>query len=72
MLDDLQVEEDKVHSLSKAKNKMEQLVDDLDSALSHEKKCRVDLERQKRKLEGDLRKWSEIKFSSSRTVTVDL
>nr|CAO78752.1 myosin [Oikopleura dioica] len=55
VLDDLQVEEDKVHSLAKAKNKMEQLVDDLDSALSHEKKCRVDLERQKRKLEGDLR-----------------
>ena len=41
--------------LTKAKLKLEQLVDDIEQTLDHEKKTRVDLERQKRKLEGDLR-----------------
>merc|ERR1712142_1291381 len=52
-LDDLQAEEDKVNSLNKMKNKLEQQVDDLESALEAEKKCRMDLERAKRKLESD-------------------
>merc|ERR1712142_1256375 len=46
-------EEDKVNSLNKMKNKLEQQVDDLESALEAEKKCRMDLERAKRKLESD-------------------
>merc|ERR1739848_529283 len=50
-----QAEEDKVNSLSKQKNKLEQQVDDLESNLEQEKKLRMDLERAKRKLEGDLR-----------------
>merc|ERR1712173_386916 len=54
-LDDLQAEEDKVNSLSKQKNKLEQQVDDLECNLEQEKKLRMDLERAKRKLEGDLR-----------------
>merc|ERR1711881_475976 len=54
-LDDLQGEEDKVNSLSKQKNKLEQQVDDLEANLEQEKKLRMDLERAKRKLEGDLR-----------------
>ncbi|XP_066877624.1 myosin-3 [Kogia breviceps] len=54
-LDDLQAEEDKVNSLSKIRSKLEQQVDDLESALEQEKKLRVDLERSKRKLEGDLK-----------------
>merc|ERR1711883_13154 len=48
-------EEDKVNSLSKQKNKLEQQVDDLECNLEQEKKLRMDLERVKRKLEGDLR-----------------
>uniref|UniRef100_A0A8C8SEQ1 Myosin-7B n=1 Tax=Pelusios castaneus TaxID=367368 RepID=A0A8C8SEQ1_9SAUR len=54
-LDDLQAEEDKVNTLSKAKVKLEQQVDDLESSLEQEKKIRMDLERAKRKLEGDLK-----------------
>uniref|UniRef100_A0A8C0FKS8 Uncharacterized protein n=1 Tax=Bubo bubo TaxID=30461 RepID=A0A8C0FKS8_BUBBB len=55
VLDDLQAEEDKVNTLSKAKVKLEQQVDDLEGSLEQEKKVRMDLERAKRKLEGDLK-----------------
>ncbi|XP_017715130.1 PREDICTED: myosin-1-like [Rhinopithecus bieti] len=54
-LDDLQAEEDKVNTLTKAKIKLEQQVDDLEGSLEQEKKIRMDLERAKRKLEGDLK-----------------
>uniref|UniRef100_A0AAZ3S3E0 Myosin-7B n=1 Tax=Oncorhynchus tshawytscha TaxID=74940 RepID=A0AAZ3S3E0_ONCTS len=54
-LDDLQAEEDKVNTLTKAKTKLEQQVDDLEGSLEQEKKLRMDLERSKRKLEGDLK-----------------
>uniref|UniRef100_A0A671W601 Myosin, heavy chain 7B, cardiac muscle, beta a n=1 Tax=Sparus aurata TaxID=8175 RepID=A0A671W601_SPAAU len=54
-LDDLQAEEDKVNTLTKAKAKLEQQVDDLEGSLEQEKKLRMDLERVKRKLEGDLK-----------------
>ncbi|KAL7977723.1 hypothetical protein Chor_009672 [Crotalus horridus] len=54
-LDDFQVEEDKVNSLSKAKMKLEQQVDDLEGSLEQERKIRMDLERSKRKLEGDFK-----------------
>uniref|UniRef100_A0A673GRP8 Slow myosin heavy chain 2 n=1 Tax=Sinocyclocheilus rhinocerous TaxID=307959 RepID=A0A673GRP8_9TELE len=54
-LDDLQSEEDKVNTLTKAKAKLEQQVDDLEGSLEQEKKLRMDLERAKRKLEGDLK-----------------
>ncbi|EHH27758.1 hypothetical protein EGK_18032 [Macaca mulatta] len=54
-LDDLQAEEDKVNTLTKAKVKLEQQVDDLEGSLEQEKKVRMDLERAKRKLEGDLK-----------------
>ncbi|CBY40754.1 unnamed protein product, partial [Oikopleura dioica] len=55
LLDDLQAEEDKCNSISKAKCKLEQQVDDLEQTYEIEKKSRLDLERLKRKLEGDLR-----------------
>eukprot|EP00064_Thunnus_orientalis_P020048 superscaffoldBa00005310_g20179 len=48
-------EEDKVNTLTKAKTKLEQQVDDLEGSLEQEKKLRMDLERAKRKLEGDLK-----------------
>nr|XP_029518528.1 myosin-6-like [Oncorhynchus nerka] len=53
-LDDLQSEEDKVNTLTKAKAKLEQQVDDIEGSLKNEK-VRMDLERSKRKLEGDLK-----------------
>merc|ERR1719204_2222848 len=49
------VEKEKVGQLSKAKSKLEQQVDDLEIMLETEKKNRMDLERCKRKLEGDIR-----------------
>ncbi|CAF96863.1 unnamed protein product, partial [Tetraodon nigroviridis] len=52
-LDDLQAEEDKVNTLTKAKIKLEQQVDD--AHWNKRKKLRMDLERAKRKLEGDLK-----------------
>ena len=55
LLDDLQAEEDKSNSASKQKAKLEQQVDDLEQSFEMEKKTRVDLERLKRKNEGDLR-----------------
>ena len=47
LLDDLQGEEDKVNSLSKSKSKLEQMIDDLEQSMDHEKKTRVELERNK-------------------------
>ena len=52
---DLQNEEGKVEVLTKAKGKLEAQVDDLEIGLEGEKKNRMDLERAKRKLEGDVR-----------------
>ncbi|KAM9410922.1 myosin heavy chain, skeletal muscle-like isoform 1-T3 [Salvelinus alpinus] len=54
-LDDPQGEEDKVNILTKAKVKLEQPVDNLESSLEQEKKIRMDIERTKRELEGDLK-----------------
>ncbi|XP_034725429.1 myosin heavy chain, fast skeletal muscle-like [Etheostoma cragini] len=44
-----------IKTLTKAKVKLEQQVDDLEGSLEQEKKLRMDLERSKRKLEGDLK-----------------
>jgi len=54
-LDDLQTEEDKCNSLMKQKAKLEQQIDDFEVSFEHEKKLRMELERVKRKQEGDLR-----------------
>ncbi|XP_032932478.1 myosin-3-like isoform X2 [Catharus ustulatus] len=54
-LDDLQIEEDKVNILTKARIKLEQQVNHVEGSLELERKARVDLERAKRKLEGDLK-----------------
>ncbi|XP_028439723.1 myosin-7B [Perca flavescens] len=52
---DRQAQEDKVNMLAKAKARLEQQVDNVESSLEQEKKVRADLERTKRKLEGDLK-----------------
>lgn len=54
-LGDLQAEEDRVSALAKAKIRLEQQVEDLECSLEQEKKLRMDTERAKRKLEGDLK-----------------
>ncbi|XP_039937947.1 myosin-3-like [Hirundo rustica] len=54
-VDDLQIEEDKVNTLTKARIKLEQQVNDVEGSLELERKACVDLERAKRKLEGDLK-----------------
>ncbi|NXC58159.1 MYH4 protein, partial [Aleadryas rufinucha] len=54
-LDDLQIEEDKFNTLTKARTKLEQQVNHVEGSLELERKARVDLERAKRKLEGDLK-----------------
>ena len=54
-LSDLQSEEGKVEALVKCKSKLESQVDDLELTLESEKKSKTDLDRAKRKIEGDLR-----------------
>ncbi|XP_009332352.1 PREDICTED: myosin-3-like [Pygoscelis adeliae] len=54
-LDDLQIEEDKVNTLTKARIKLEQQVNNVEGSLKQERKVCMDLERAKRKLEGDLK-----------------
>ncbi|ELK18146.1 Myosin-15 [Pteropus alecto] len=52
-LDDLHSEEEKLSNMSKAKVKLEQQVDE--GTLEQERKARMNCEREKRKLEGDLK-----------------
>ncbi|NXM72267.1 MYH4 protein, partial [Serilophus lunatus] len=54
-LDDLQIQEDQVNILTKARIKLEQQVNHVEGSLELERKVCVDLERAKRKLEGDLK-----------------
>ncbi|XP_075025852.1 myosin-3-like [Calonectris borealis] len=54
-LDDLQIEEDKVNTLTKVRIKLEQQVNHVEGSLEQERKVCMDLERAKRKLEGDLK-----------------
>ncbi|XP_008938167.1 PREDICTED: myosin-3-like, partial [Merops nubicus] len=54
-LDDLQIEEDKVNTLTKVRIKLEQEVSHVEGSLEQERKVCMDLERAKRKLEGDLK-----------------
>ncbi|NWZ87745.1 MYH4 protein, partial [Poecile atricapillus] len=54
-LDDLQVEEDKVNTLTKARIKLEQQVNHVEGSLELERKACMDLQRAKRNLEGELK-----------------
>ena len=53
--EDLQGSSDKVDHLSKIKQKLESTLDELESSLDREKRGRADLEKQRRKIEGDLK-----------------
>ena len=54
-LEDLQVAEEKVDHLSKIKTKLEVTLDELNDSLGREKRARSDIEKQRRKVEGELR-----------------
>merc|ERR1711892_1608661 len=54
-VEDLQVSEEKVEHLSKIKGKLETTLDGLNDSLAREKRGRADIEKQRRKVEGDLR-----------------
>merc|ERR1712020_591290 len=52
--EDLQTAVDKVDHLSKIKSKLESTLDELEDSYSKEKKARVDVEKTRRKVEGEL------------------
>merc|ERR1719249_81259 len=53
--EDLQVANDKVDHLNKIKQKLEQTLDELEGSLDKEKRSRGDIEKQRRKIEGELK-----------------
>ena len=53
--EDLQVAEDKVDHLNNVKCKLEQTLDELEDSLVREKRSRVDVEKKRREIEGELR-----------------
>ena len=53
--EDIQASEDKCNHLSRVKGKLEQALDEAEDALEREKKVKGDVEKGKRKVEGDLK-----------------
>merc|ERR1712209_169118 len=53
--EDLQVAEDKVNHLTQIKNKLEQTLDELEGSFEKEKRGRANIEKERRKIEGDLK-----------------
>merc|ERR1719225_422502 len=53
--EDLQAASEKVDHLSKIKSKLDQTLDELNDSLNREKRARADTEKQRRKVEGELR-----------------
>merc|ERR1711902_48205 len=53
--DDLQVVEDKVAHMNNIKSKLEQTLDELSGALNGEKRARADIDKNRRKVEGELK-----------------
>ena len=58
--EDLQVAEEKVTHLNQIKNKLEQTLDELEGSLEKEKRGRTNVEKERRKIEGDLKITQEI------------
>merc|ERR1712158_198168 len=54
-MEDLQVAEDKVAHLNQIKNKLESTLDELESSLEREKRGRTQVEKERRKVEGELK-----------------
>ena len=55
VMEDLQTAQDKVEHLAKIKSKLESTLDELNDSVGREKRGRADTEKQRRKVEGDLR-----------------
>merc|ERR1719436_1851098 len=53
--EDLQSAEDKVSHLNNIKSKLEQTLDELQDSFEREKRSRADIEKQRRKIEGELK-----------------
>merc|ERR1712213_47660 len=53
--EDLTVAEDKVAHLNQIKNKLESTLDELESSLEREKRGRAQVEKERRKVEGELK-----------------
>merc|ERR1712066_883966 len=54
-MEDLQASQDKVDHLANIKSKLESTLDELNDSLAREKRARADIEKQRRKVEGELR-----------------
>ena len=65
--EDLQAGEDKLEHLTTIKSKLEQTLDDLDDSLQREKRGRNEVEKQKRKVEGELKVTQETVADLERT-----
>jgi len=65
--DDLTSEEDKANSLLKLKSQLEGRIDTLEGNLEHEKKVRMDTEKQKRKVDAELKMTQETVEDLERT-----
>ena len=58
-MEDLQVAEDKVNHLNQIKNKLESTLDELEGSYEKEKRGRANVEKERRKVEGDLKVMQE-------------
>ena len=62
--EDLQVAEDKVGHLNQIKNKLESTLDELESSYEKEKRGRANIEKERRKIEGELKISRSLRISS--------
>merc|ERR1719288_37254 len=65
--EDLQVAEDKVNHLNQIKNKLESTLDELESSYEKEKRGRANIEKERRKIEGELKVMQETVSELERT-----
>ena len=66
-MEDLQAAQEKVDHLNKIKMKLESTLDELNDSLAREKRAKGDIEKQRRKVEGDLRVSQEVVSDLERT-----
>ena len=66
-MEDLQVAEDKVNHLNQIKNKLESTLDELEGSYEKEKRSKANIEKERRKVEGDLKVMQETVADLERT-----
>merc|ERR1712154_578298 len=64
--EDMQCAEDKVNHLNNVKSKLESTLDELEDNLNREKRSRADIEKNRRKFEGDLKVAQETVMDAKR------